>query len=101
MGLVSVLGGMGLLDDSIVCASISLLAPRSTSAPPHHNTDFQWLGRALLFFLQLEVLLLLMPHLALAILAPFAFGTVSSPIATLITTSASVRQAFDLPHEAL
>ena len=50
MGLVSVLWRMGLLDASVVCASILVLALRSASAPPHHNTNFQWLGHALLFF---------------------------------------------------
>ena len=41
MGLVSVLGGVGLQDATVVCASVLVLALRSVSVPPHHNTGFQ------------------------------------------------------------
>ena len=89
MGLVSVLGGVWLLDDSIVCASILLSALRAASALPHYNTNFQWLGRVILFF-QFEALVLLMPCLALAILVPLSFGKVFLSTGTLTTITAVV-----------
>ena len=50
----------------------------------------------LVFFLQLEVLVLPEPHLALAVLVPFTFGTVSSSTAAPITTSTTVLPGFGL-----
>ena len=53
-----------------------------------------------MFLLQLEALVFFMPRLMLAIIAPFAFGTVSSSSAATITSSFVVCQAFGLLHEA-
>ena len=54
MDLGSVLGRVELLDASVVCARFFVLALQPASASPHHNTNFQWLGRVLLFFSNLK-----------------------------------------------
>ena len=50
-------------------------------------------------FLQLKALILLMSHLALAIITPFSFGTV--PSATVTNSAAAVCPSFDLLYEAI
>ena len=98
MGPVSVLGKVWLLYDDISCASSLFLALQSSSAPPHQNTDFQWLGCAP-FFLQLKAHFVLVPRLAVAMLAPVALRTVSSFTTSSTTTSAVFCPAFELLHE--
>ena len=70
---------------------------RICPTPSQHQLP---VARACAFvFLQLKVLVLvlLMPHLALTLLAPLSFGTVSS--ASVTTTAAAVCPAYDLLHE--